>query len=149
MFSHPIVALKQKMVSVQTIRKILSSKWKCPVTLLWFSPEQNTQILFRLSPQEKRQSIKANRLAKNVLVLACNKVTNKLTKVSVQAELSLSVTFASKTIVSLHYSVLVNNTKSGYFTSSLPFSLHSVAGTLEQSLDGRELEGSEHKPTRF
>ena len=126
------------MVSVHTIKYILGSKWKCPSNCPMIQSRAKYSILI----QEKRQSIKANRLAKNVLVLACNKVTNKLTKVSVQAELSLSVTFASKTIVSLHYSLLLNNTKSGYFTSNLPFSLHSVAGALEQSLDGRELSTS-------
>ena len=91
--------------------------------------------------QEKRQSIKSNRLAKNVLVLACNKAQINLQKFP-SRQLSLSVAFASNTLVSLHYSLLLNNTKSGYFTSNLPFSLHSVAGALEQSLDGRELSTS-------
>src|SRR4029434_6015092 len=62
-------------------------------------------------------------------------------------QLSLSVAFASNTLVSLHYSLLLNNTKSGYFTSNLPFSLHSVAGALEQlSLhDGSPL--GDHSPS--
>ena len=126
------------MVSVHTIKYILGSKWKCPSNCPMIQSRAKYSILI----QEKRQSIKSNRLAKNVLVLACNKVTNQFTQVSVQAEWSLSVASASKAMISLHYSLLLNNTKSGYFTSNLPFSLHSVAGALEQSLDGRELSTS-------
>ena len=95
------------------------------------SPMIQSRAKYSILIQEKRQSIKSNRLAKNVLVLACNKAQINLHKFQ-SRQLSLSVAFASNTMVSLHYSLLLNNTKSGYFTSNLPFSLHSVAGALEQ-----------------
>ena len=125
------------MASVHTIIKILGSKWKCPLN----SPMIQSRAKYSILVQEKRQSIKSNRLGKNVLVLACNKAQINLHKFQ-SRQLSLSVAFASNTLVSLHYSLLLNNTKSGYFTSNLPFSLHSVAGALEQSLDGRKLSTS-------